>query len=115
GLVQFDPRFEVAVEAARALVKLDEAKACVPFLADALKRRGGPEDRLACIQILKQIGPPAAAAVPGLANALEEAKLRDEAGAALARMGRPALGALQKKMVASYDARTRLACVTAVG
>jgi HEAT repeat protein len=110
-----DGQFEVGLESARALAKLGENKQGVTFLTNALKRRTGQEERLACVRALGQIGPPASAAAPALADALEEAGLREEAGAALVRLGRGAVGVLQKRMVASPDAKARLACVTLVG
>jgi HEAT repeat protein/S1-C subfamily serine protease len=110
-----DPDFEVGLESARALSRVGDPKVGIPFLKDALKKRNSQEERLACIRVLKEIGSQAVSAVPNLASALEETVLREAAADALAKMGRPAVLVLQKKMVASNDAKARLASVNTVG
>jgi HEAT repeat protein len=111
-----DARVDVGVESALALVKLGEPKPGVAFFADTLRKGfASPDERLACVQALAQIGAPAAAAVPALTTALDDERLREEAGTALAKMGKVAVGSLQKKLVSSPDAKVRLVCITSLG
>jgi HEAT repeat protein len=111
-----DNRAEVGVEAARALCKLGDPKAGIPFLTNTLKQKIANQDvRLACVRILKEIGQPAASASQVLVGSLDEDGLRSEASAALAKMGNTAISPLLKKLVASTDAKTRLACVNTLG
>jgi S1-C subfamily serine protease/HEAT repeat protein len=111
-----DARVDVGVESALALVKLGEPRPGVAFLADTLKKGfASPDERLTCVQALAQIGAPAAAAVPALTTALDDERLREEAGTALAKMGKAAVGSLQKKLVSSPDAKVRLVCITSLG
>jgi HEAT repeat protein len=87
----------------------------VAFLNDTLKKGfTDVADKLTCVQILGQIGPPAATAIPALANALDEERLRAEAGVALSRMGKVAVNSLLKKLT-SADAKTRLVCINTLG